>query len=91
MSASGVVLILVVACVIWSVVSYVLLTAALDRRGVKTPFPFMGALLFRNLRRDSDLTDEETGRVGGLFWSYVVAINAALVLAVALLLSQALP
>jgi hypothetical protein len=89
MSVSGILLVLAVACVVWAVVSYVLLTAALDRRGIKTAFPFIGVLLFRNLFRYRELTRDKTGKVGGLFWSYVVPINAALVLVVAALLIRA--
>ncbi len=74
------------ACGVCAVVSAVLVTASLDRRGIKTPFPLMGALLLlRNLGRYKDITLQETGKVGPLFYAYVVPINAALVFAVAAL------
>jgi len=76
------------ACVIWAVVSAVLLTAALDRRGIKTPFPFIGALIFRNIVRYREVTLKETGAVGGLFFSYVIPMNAAWILALAAWLIQ---
>jgi len=89
MSVSGSLVVLAGACVVWAVVSLVLLTAALDRRGTKTAFPFIGVLSFRNLLRYKEITRAETGRVGGLFWSYVVPINAALLLVVVVVMIRA--
>jgi hypothetical protein len=68
-------------CVVWAIVSAILLTRMLDKRRLKTPFPFFGLLLFRNIGRHREITRRETGRVGLLFYSYVVPINAAWVLA----------
>ena len=76
---------LAVICGLWTAVSAVLITASLDRRGMKTPFPFMGPLIFRNLKRYKESTLRESGKVGSLFYSYIVSINAALVLALAAL------
>ena len=83
MSVSGTLLVPAAACVVWDVVSALLLTAALDREGIKTPFPFIGALVFRNLIRYRELTLQETGQVGRLFYAYVVPTKAALVLVIA--------
>lgn len=77
-----------IVCVLWALVSLVLLTAALERRGIRTPFPFMGALLFRNFSRYKELTRKETGKVGKLYYSYIVPINAALILFIVLLLMR---
>ena len=90
MSIPAVLLFLAVACVVWAVVSAVLITAALDRRGITTPFPFIGAFIFRNLIRYRDITRKETGKVGRLFYSYVVPINAALLFVLAAWLSRIL-
>ena len=90
MSIPAVLLFLAVACVVWAVVSAVLITADLDRRGIKTPFPFIGALIFRNLIRYREITLKETGMVGRLFYLYVVPINAALILVLAAWLARTL-
>jgi len=79
----GFVLVLAAICVVWAVTSAILIVRALDQRGVRTPFPFIGALIFRNLGRYREATLRETGKVGPLFYSYVVPINLALVLALA--------
>ena len=90
MSIPAVLLFLAVACAVWAVVSAVMLTAALDRRGIETPFPFIGALLFRNLIRYREITLKETGKVGRLFYSYVVPINLSLILVLVAWLARTL-
>jgi hypothetical protein len=83
MSVPDILLLAALACAAGAVASAVSVTAALDRRGTKTPFSLIGALLFRNLVRYRDATRDETGRAGGLFYGYVVSVNAALILATA--------
>ena len=83
MTVVNVLLVLAVACACWAAVSAVLLAQAVDRLGVRTPFPFLGLFIFRNLRLYSEMTRRTRGRIGPLFYSYVVPINAALVLVVA--------
>ena len=76
---------LALACVIWSVVTIIRITAFLDKRGIKTPVPFWGFYLFRNMGRYKETTIKETGKVGSLYYQYVIPINAALLLALAAL------
>jgi hypothetical protein len=70
-------------CPVCAVTSAMLITGALARRGVRTPFPFIGVMLFRNLGLYREATIHETGRVGPLFYTYIVSINLALVLVLA--------
>jgi hypothetical protein len=83
MSVPVLLLVMAVICAACAVVSAVLITRELDRRGVRTPFPFIGVLLFRNLRRYREMTLRESGKVGPLFYSYVLPINMALILGLA--------
>ena len=71
---------LLILCVIWAVVSVVMITAMLDRKGLKTPFPLMGFFIFRNLARYREITVKENGKTGPLFLSFIIAINLALLL-----------
>jgi hypothetical protein len=80
MNAVRVLLGLVAACGLCAGVSAVLIARALEPHGVRTPFPLLGLYVFRNLRRYSEITRSSTGRTGPLFYAYVVAINAALIL-----------
>jgi len=90
MSIPGTLLFLAVVSVVWAVVSAVRITAILDQAGLKTPFPFIGLFLFRNLIRYREITLRETGKVGPLFYSYVIPINAAWILALAAWAARAL-
>ena len=80
MNLSSFLLTLAVLCAVWAVTSAVLITVELDRRGIRTSFLLFRLLLFRNLSRYREITRNETGKVGPLFYSYVIAINAALLL-----------
>ena len=75
-----------VVCGLWAGVTAVLIARALEPHGVRTPFPFFGLFIFRNLGRYGEITRRTTGRLGPLFYSYVVPINAALVLVAAALI-----
>ncbi|MHC4339987.1 MAG: hypothetical protein ACYSX0_07220 [Planctomycetota bacterium] len=90
MNYAGLLLILAVACGAVAAATAVLIARSLERRGIKTPLPFIGALIFRNLSRYRELTRGETGKTGTLFYSYVVPINLALLLALAALAVHAI-
>ena len=62
-------------CAVCAVTSAMLITGALARRGIRTPFPLIGVMLFRNLGRYREETLRATGRVGPAFYCYVVSIN----------------
>ena len=83
MIVSNIFLVLAAACTVWAVVSAVLVGRAMERYGTKTPFLFIGVLVFRNLHRYKEVTRKETGRTGLLFYSYVVPINLAWIFALA--------
>ena len=61
------------------VVTAIMITAYLDKKGIKTPFPFISVLLFRNLRLYSQTARSESGHTGSLFYIYIISMNSALV------------
>ncbi len=85
MAAFYVLACLALACVVWAVATAIRIAEFLDKRGVKTPFPFWGFYIFRNMGRYREVTIQETGKVGPLYYQYVIPINAALLLALAAL------
>jgi len=81
----GVVLIgLALVCAVWGVVAAILIAADVQRRGVKVNFIWLRLLILKYLHEYAKLTREETGRVGPLFYHYVVPLNIALILCVIL-------
>ena len=77
---------LAVVCALWGVVGALLIVADLQKRGVKINFLWIRLLIIKYLGQYASITREETGRVGPLFYHYVVPLNIALVLCVILAL-----
>jgi hypothetical protein len=77
-----VLLVLILLCGIWAVVAAVLIAKDLNRRGVRISVIWFRLLILKYLHQYSKITQEETGRVGPLFYHYVVPLNVALVLAI---------
>ncbi len=88
MSLTALFLLFAIICAVWALVSAILITRKLDRRGMKTPFPWIGILLFRNLGRYKEVTQKETGKVGALYNSYAIPINTALIFALLALINN---
>jgi hypothetical protein len=70
----------VALCAIWTALMSVLITADLNKRGIKTSWPLMRWYFFRNLRLYREQTLKASGRVGPLFYGFVVSINAVWIL-----------
>jgi hypothetical protein len=81
MTISTLCLIAIALCAISSVVASIVITADLDRRGIKTSWPLMRWYFFRNLSLYREETLKASGKVGPLFYWFVVSINAAWFLA----------
>jgi hypothetical protein len=77
---------LLLVCAIWAVTAAVLIARDLDKRGIPVSFVWLRLMILKYLHQYSKITREETGRVGPLFYHYVVPLNVALVLAVAMAL-----
>ena len=83
MSAAHVLLGLAIACALWNAAASILICIDLGKRGVKVNYLFIKALIPWYAHRYRSITLQETGRVGPLFYHWVVSINAALVAGIA--------
>jgi hypothetical protein len=84
MNVSDILLVVAILSALWGVASAILIAEALRKRGVKINWVFLRFLILsKYLGQYRDITRQETGRTGPLFYSYVVAMNLALVLAIA--------
>ncbi len=79
------------ACLVCGVASAVLIAISLHKRGFNTSVVFLNVMIFRYLGQYRNVTREETGRTGPLFYSYIIAMNLALVTAIVGLLLQTAP
>jgi hypothetical protein len=74
--------VLAILCLVWGVVSAVRIAVALHERGVRIHPVLLNVLIFRYLPQYRAMTLAETGRTGWLFYSYVFAMNLALLSAI---------
>ena len=73
-----------VLCVVWAVVAAILIAADLHKRGIAVSVVWLRVMILKYLHEYSKITREETGRVGPLFYHYVVPLNVALVVVIVL-------
>lgn len=72
------------------VVLAMMIVNALQKRGVKINWIFLRILILsKYLGQYRDITRQETGRTGPLFYLYIIAMNLALVTAIAGLVLRA--
>jgi hypothetical protein len=79
MSLSTVLLVIALLSAIWGVVDSILIAVALDRRNIPVNMLLFRLYFFRYLNQYKRVTLKETGRVGTLYYSFVIAMNLALV------------
>ena len=78
MLLSNVLLGIAVASLAWGIVSSIVITDALQKRGVKINWIFLRIMIIKYVGQYRDITRTETGRTGPWFYSYIIAVNVAL-------------
>ena len=68
--------------VAWGIVTSIMITSFLSRRGIKINYLFLRLFIFRYVSQYRKITMEETGKPGPLFYSSIAAWNLALLFAV---------
>lgn len=82
MTASTALLAIALISVGWGIVSTVMIASTLQKRGIRINFVLLRILIFKYLGQYRVATREETGRTGPWYYSFVVAMNLALVCAI---------
>ena len=91
MNVSDILFAVAIVSALWGVASAALIAEALRKRGVKVNWVFLRFLILsKYLGQYRDITRRETGRSGPLFYSYVIAMNLALVTAIAGIILRAI-
>jgi len=80
---SNILIVIAIFSALWGVVSAVMIAEALRRRGINVSWIFLRVMILKYAKQYRDVTLKDTGRTGLLFYSYVIAMNIALVTAVA--------
>ena len=73
---------LLMLSVAWGVVASILIARDLDSRGLPVSYFWLRLMIFKYLHQYRVITRDESGRVGPLFYHYVVPFNLALALLV---------
>lgn len=73
---------LAILSVVWGVVSSIVIASYLSKRGIKINLLFFRILVFRYIHQYHQITKREEGRPGPWFYSYIISMNLALVLAI---------
>ena len=84
MDAAGIFLILCVLGASWNVVTTLIVYGALQKRGLPVSFLWLRLMAPRYVFQYKEITKSETGKVGPLFYHWIVSINLALVFAIVL-------
>ena len=68
---------------IWYVVSSIMIYNELKKRNVKVNFLIIRFMIIPYANKYKEITKNETGKVGSLFYHWIISINVVLVFAVA--------
>ena len=79
---SNVFLILAIVCVLCGVVSSIMITSFLSKRGTKINYFLIRIYIFKYVNQYRKITEGENGKVGPLFYSFIVSFILALLFAV---------
>ena len=71
---------------VWAVAASLLIARDLEKRGVHVSYLWLRVMILKYLSQYRRITLEETGRVGSLFYHYVIPLNMALVLTIILVI-----
>ena len=81
MNVSNVLLFVAILSVVWGVIDMILIAIALDKRGIPINMLLFRIFVFKYLNQYREITRRETGRIDPLYYSFIVAMNVALVCA----------
>ncbi len=86
MNIAAVLVGILVLAVAWYVVTTIRIYEALRKRNVSVSFLFLRILVLDYVAQYKQMTLQETGRVGPLFYHWLISINVALAAAILVLL-----
>ena len=81
-SMSELFFILAILSAVWGVVSSIVLASFLSNRGIKINWLFFRILMLKYIHHYHRITTQENGKPGSWFYSYIISMNLALVLAI---------
>jgi hypothetical protein len=74
--------VLAILCIVWGIVSSIVISSFLSKRGVKINLLFFRILVLKYIHQYHKITVQEKGKPGPWFYSYIISINLALICAI---------
>ena len=74
--------VLAIICAVSGVVSSIVIASLLSKRGIKINYPFIRVLIIKYVHQYRKITQQETGKPGPWFYSFVISMNLALIFAI---------
>jgi len=68
--------------VLFGIVFMIMIMSFLSNRGIKINYIFLRLYIFKYVHQYRQITIEENGKPGNLFYAFIVSMNLALVLAI---------
>ncbi len=81
MTISNILFAIAVMGLVGGAISAMSIVGALQKRGVKINWLFLKLMILRYLNQYRNITRQETGKTGFLFYTYIFAMNLALIAA----------
>jgi hypothetical protein len=69
-------------CVCWGIVSAINIASYVAKRGHKISILFFRIMIYKYIHQYTEITRQETGKIGPGFYHYVISMNLALVLVI---------
>lgn len=66
----------------WGIVSSIVISSFLSKRGIKINLLFFRILVLKYIHQYHRITTQENGKPGPWFYSYIISMNLALVFAI---------
>ena len=79
---SNVFLVIAIVCVLCGIVSSIMIISFLSKRGIKINYFLIRIYIIKYTNQYRKITEEETGKVGPLYYSSVVSFILALIFAI---------
>jgi hypothetical protein len=68
--------------VCWGIVSAINIASYVSKRGHKISIIFFRIMIYKYIHQYTEITKEETGKIGPWFYHYIISMNMALVFVV---------
>ncbi|MBN2459985.1 MAG: hypothetical protein JXB60_00135 [Candidatus Cloacimonetes bacterium] len=65
--------------VCWGIVSAIKITSYVAKRGHKVSILFLRIMIYKYIHQYTEITKQETGKIGPWFYHYVISMNLTLI------------